>query len=124
MSHPSTRSLEYGPIFAWSKQHGGLIYTSGHAAVGVENLQFTYGDFVHEARATFQNLQRTLETAGSSLEKVIKVTCYMTDLGNFGLFNQVYTEFFDVEAPPVRTCVEVRRLPYDFKLEVEVIASV
>ena len=124
MSHPSTRSLEYGPIFAWSKEHDGLVYTSGHAAVGVENLQFTYGDFVHEARATFQNLQRTLEKAGSSLEKVIKVTCYMTDLGNFGLFNQVYTEFFDVEAPPVRTCVEVRRLPYDFKLEVEVIASV
>lgn len=123
MSHPSTRSLEYGPIFAWSKQHDGLIYTSGHAAVSVENLAFTYGDFVHEARATFQNLQRTLEKAGSSLEKVLKVTCYMTDLGNFGLFNQVYTEFFNVEAPPVRTCVEVRRLPYDFKLEVEVIAS-
>ncbi|MGH1344712.1 MAG: RidA family protein [Nannocystales bacterium] len=123
MSHPSTRSLEYGPIFAWSKQHDGLIYTSGHAAVGVEDLKFTYGDFVHEARATFQNLQRTLEKAGSSLKNVIKVTCYMTDLGNFGLFNQVYTEFFDVEAPPVRTCVEVRRLPYDFKLEVEVVAS-
>ena len=123
MSHPSTRRLEYGPIFAWSKQHDGLIYTSGHAAVGVEDLKFTYGDFVHEARATLQNLQRTLEKAGSNMHKVIKLTCYMTDLGNFGLFNQVYTEFFNVEAPPVRTCVEVRRLPYDFKLEVEVIAS-
>lgn len=122
MSHPSTRSLEYGPIFSWSKQHDGMIYTSGHAAVGVDDLKFSYGDFVHEARATFQNLERTLKKAGSGLDKVIKVTCYMTDLGNFGLFNQVYTEFFDVENPPVRTCVEVRRLPYDFKLEVEVVA--
>lgn len=123
MSHPSTRTLEYGPIFSWSKQHDGLIYTSGHAAVGVDNLEFAYGDFVTEARATLMNLRRTLEKAGSSLDKVIKVTCYMTDLSNFGLFNQVYTEFFNVENPPARTCVEVSRLPYDFKLEVEVIAA-
>jgi 2-iminobutanoate/2-iminopropanoate deaminase len=123
MSHPSTRTLEYGPIFSWSKQHDGLIYTSGHAAVSVDKLEFAYGDFVTEARATFENLRRTLELAGSSLDKVIKVTAYMTDLGNYGLFNQVYTEFFDVEHPPARTCVEVRRLPYDFKLEVEVIAA-
>jgi reactive intermediate/imine deaminase len=123
MSHPSTRTLEYGPIFSWSKQHDGLIYTSGHAAIGVDDLEFAFGDFVTEARATFENLRRTLEKAGSSLDKVIKVTCYMTDLGNFGLFNQVYTEFFSVEHPPARTCVEVRRLPYDFKLEVEVIAA-
>ena len=122
MSHPSTRTLEYGPIFSWYKQPAGVIYTSGHAAVGVDDLKFSYGDFVHEARVTFQNLRRTLEKAGSGLDKVIKVTCYMTDLGNFGLFNQVYTEFFDVENPPVRSCVEVRRLPYDFKLEVEVVA--
>lgn len=119
---PSTRSLEHGPIFTWAKTHEGWIHTSGHAAVAVDNLEFGLGDFAHEARLTLENLKRTLDKAGSGLDKVVKVTVYMTDLGNFRRFNQVYAEFFDVEQPPARTCVEVRRLPYGFKLEVEAIA--
>jgi len=123
MSRPSIRALKYGPVFSWSKQHDGLIYTSGHAAVGVDDLEFSYGDFEHEARVALENLQRTLVKAGSSLDKVVKVTCYMTDLANYAAFNKVYGQFFTAEQPPVRTCVEVRRLPYDFKLEIEVIAA-
>ncbi len=118
----STRTLEHGPVFSWAKTHDGLIYTSGHAAVGVDDLKFAQGNFAHEARQTLTNLGRTLDQAGSGLSKVIKVTVYMTDLSNFPLFNQVYAEFFDTTNPPARTCVEVRRLPYDFKLEVEVVA--
>ncbi len=122
MPGPSTRTLEHGPVFSWSKQHDGLIYTSGHAAVTVDDLKFQRGPFEAEATATLQNLARTLEKAGSSLADVIKVTVYMTDLSQFPQFNQVYAEFFDVNDPPARTCVEVRRLPYDFQLEVEVVA--
>lgn len=121
-SSPSTRTLEHGPIFSWAKIHDGWIYTSGHAAVGVDDLAFEPGDFAHEARLTLTNLRRTLEKAGSGLDKVVKVTAYVTDLGNFRLFNQVYAEFFPGENPPARTCVEVRRLPYNFKLEVEAVA--
>ena len=55
---------------------------------------------------------------------MVKVTAYLTDLQNFRLFNQVYAEFFPGDNPPARTCVEVRRLPYQFKVEIEAIAHV
>lgn len=122
MSSPASRSLEHGPIFSWSRTHDGWIYTSGHAAVDVDELGLDPGDFAHEAKVALQNLRRTLEKAGSSLDNVVKITAYMTDLQNFPLFNQVYAEFFPGNSPPARTCVEVKRLPYHFKIEIEAIA--
>jgi 2-iminobutanoate/2-iminopropanoate deaminase len=119
-----TRSMEHGPIFSWSRTHDGWIHTSGHAAVDVDDLQFSIGDFAHEARVTLRNLERTLRKAGSSLDKVVKVTAYLTDLAHFRVFNQVYAEFFPGDNPPARTCVEVRRLPYQFKLEIDAVAHV
>ena len=122
MTTKPTRGLEHTPIFSWHRSHNGLIYTSGHAAVDVDDLRFDPGDFSHEARLALENLRRTLEKAGSGLDKVVKVTAYLTDLGNFRRFNKVYAEFFPGDNPPARTCVEVRRLPYNFKLEIEAIA--
>jgi 2-iminobutanoate/2-iminopropanoate deaminase len=118
----SISSLEHGPVFSWHRSHDGWIYTSGHAAVDVDHLGLDPGDFVHEARLTLENLQRTLEKAGARLENVVKVTAYLTDLGNFPVFNQVYGQFFAGPNPPARTCVEVRRLPYNFKIEIEAVA--
>jgi 2-iminobutanoate/2-iminopropanoate deaminase len=122
MTNPASRSLEHGPIFSWHRSHDGLIFTSGHAAVSVDDLAFSHGDFAHEAELTLQNLQRTLERAGSGLHKVLKITAYMTDLNDFPLFNQVYAGFFPGSSPPARSCVEVQRLPYNFKIEIEAVA--
>jgi 2-iminobutanoate/2-iminopropanoate deaminase len=119
-----TSKLEHGPVFSWHRSHDGLIYTSGHAAVDVDDLALRPGDFRHEARMTLENLRRTLERAGSAMEKVVKVTAYFTDMNDFPAFNQIYAEFFPGKAPPARTCVEVRRLPYNFKVEIEAIAHV
>lgn len=124
MSSPVSRKLEHGPIFSWSRTHDGWIYTSGHAAVDVDALKLDPGDFAHEARMALENLQRTLERAGSGMDKVVKITAYMTDLHNFPLFNQIYAGFFPGDKPPARTCVEVQRLPYHFQLEIEAIAHV
>jgi 2-iminobutanoate/2-iminopropanoate deaminase len=122
MNAKPTRSMEHGPIFSWSRTHDGWIHTSGHAAVDVDDLRFSTGDFIHEVRTTLENLRRTLEKAGSDLSKVVKVTAYLTDIANFRAFNQVYAEFFPGENPPARTCVEVRRLPYRFQVEIEAVA--
>lgn len=118
----STQSLEHGPVFSWYRDHAGWIYTSGHAAVDVDELSLDPGSFEHEARMALSNLRRTLERAGASLDKVVKVTAYFTDLNDFPRFNQIYAEFFGSTTPPARTCVEVRRLPYNFKLEIEAVA--
>lgn len=121
-SRPDSRDLEHGPVFSWQRTHDGWIHTSGHAAVDVDDLAVARGDFAFEARMTLENLRRTLERAGSSMDKVIKVTAYFTDMNDFPSFNRIYAEFFPGESPPARTCVEVRRLPYNFKVEIEAIA--
>jgi 2-iminobutanoate/2-iminopropanoate deaminase len=120
----ATRPLEHQPVFSWSRTHDGLIYTSGHAAVDVDTQKRSPGDFAHELRETLSNLRRTLAAAGSSMDKVVKVTVFLTDMGNYAELNRIYREFFTGPTPPARTCVEVARLPFNFCVEIEVIAAV
>ena len=123
MTTPRAPKLEHGPIFSWYRDHNGFIFTSGHAAVDIESGVISLGDLTTEAHATLTNLRRTLERAGSSMEKVLKVTCYITDMSQFAAFNAVYAKFFAGPHPPARTCVEVSRLPFNFKVEIEAIAA-
>jgi 2-iminobutanoate/2-iminopropanoate deaminase len=123
MTTPRPSKLEHGPIFSWYRDHNGFIFTSGHASVDVDNGTVSLGDLASEAHATLSNLKRTLEKAGTSLERVLKVTCYITDMAQFTVFNAVYAKFFDFPNPPARTCVEVSRLPFNFKVEIEVVAA-
>lgn len=122
MSQPTSRSLEHAPVFSWQRTHAGLIYTSGHAAVDVDDYRRTRGSFEDEVRTTLENLRRTLERAGSGLDKVIKVTAYLTDMKQYPAFNAVYATFFGDAQPPARTCVAVVGLPYDFQVEIEAVA--
>ncbi len=120
---PSTSQLEHGPIFSWYRDHNGFIFTSGHAAVDVETSSITLGDLASETTATLTNLRRTLEKAGSGLDRVVKVTAYITDMSQFAVFNATYAKFFPPgPRVPARTCVEVSRLPFNFKVEIEAVA--
>lgn len=122
--HRSPHQLEHGPIFSWYRDHNGFIFTSGHASVDVDTLGITLGDLVTETVATLTNLRRTLEKAGSSLDKVLKITAYITDMSQFAAFNAAYAKFFPGPKVPARTCVEVSRLPFNFKVEIEAIAYI
>jgi 2-iminobutanoate/2-iminopropanoate deaminase len=116
------KRIDYGPVFSWYRTHEGLIYTAGHAAVDVDTLVADPGTFEHEAKMTLDNLRRTLERAGSALDKVLKVTVYMTDMSDYARLNEVYSKFFPSDKIPARTCVEVSRLPYNFRIEVDAVA--
>ena len=116
--------VDRAPVFSWYRDHNGLIFTSGHAAVDIDSYTIERGDLLAEAKATLTNLKRTLEAAGSSLDNVLKVTVYLTDMSQYNAFNSVYAKFFKGPRPPARTCVEVARLPLNFKVEVDVIAAV
>ena len=121
-SRRDPRALEHGPVFSWHRTQDGWIYTSGHAAVDVDDLSIKPGDFRHECRLTLENLRRTLERAGSGLDKVLKITAYITDMTQFAAFNKAYAKFFPGPHVPARTCVEVSRLPFGFKVEIEAVA--
>ncbi len=121
MADPDSRRLESGPVFEWSRTHDGIIHTSGHASVDVDTLRPDPGTFEHELRTTLDNLRRTLEKAGSGMDKVLKVTVYLTDMSDYAALNKLYAAAFS-QPVPARTCVEVSRLPYNFRVEIEAVA--
>lgn len=100
---------------------GGLLFVSGQAALAPDGSGPRKGSFEDEARLTLSNLKAILEDSGSGLEHVVKVTVFLADMSNFGVFNDIYKDFFGVN-PPARTCVQAGRLPLDFQVEVEAIA--
>ncbi len=102
---------------------GNLLFVSGQGPAYPDTGEIVKGGFEEQARVVFENLRAILEDAGSSLEHVLKVTVFMSDMDNYERLNAMYGEYFGT-APPVRTTVQVARLPFDIMLEVDVIAYV
>lgn len=118
-----TITAEKGPQPAGPYSHavvsGGLVFVSGQGPVEPETgtMPDAFGD---QVRQTLSNVQTVLEAAGSSLDDVVKVNAYVTDLTRFAEFNEVYSEFFRHD-PPARTTVATSLL--GFLVEVDCIAA-
>jgi len=102
---------------------GDLVYTSGQIPLEPDTMEVAAGNIVEQTRQALDNLMQVLAAAGADAASVIKTTCFLSDMNNFGKFNQIYAEYF-TEAPPARSCVEVARLPKDVMVEIEAIARV
>lgn len=100
----------------------GWFFASGQIPLDVEG-QIVGEDVETQAEQVFQNLKAVLACAGSSLDRVVKTTVFLTDLGEFSKLNRVYAKHFG-DHVPARSCVEVARLPRDVLVEIEVIARV
>lgn len=100
-----------------------LLFVSGQVAFDPEKKSVIKGTIEEETELTLRNLKTIIEEAGSSLEKVLKVSVFLTDMEEFQRFNEVYKKFF-VEDPPARSCVEVKSLPFGAKVEIEAIAYI
>ena len=102
---------------------GNFIYCSGQIAIDPVTNEIPYlGDIEKETLQVLKNLSAVLNAGGAKLEDVIKTTIYLTDLKNFQIVNKVYSDFFNIEAPPARACVEVSSLPKDVLVEIDCIA--
>ncbi|AZO96600.1 RidA family protein [Iocasia frigidifontis] len=97
-----------------------LIFTSGQIPFTAEG-ELVSDNVQDQARQSLNNIKNILEKAGSSMEKVIKCTVFISDMNEFGQVNEVYQEFFS-KPFPARSTVEVARLPKDVKVEIEAIA--
>lgn len=101
---------------------GGLVFVSGQLPLDPSSGQMVEEDVGGLTRRALTNGLAIVEAAGSSLQHIVKVTVFLTDLDDFGPMNEAYAEFFG-DWHPARSVVEVSRLPRSSSLEVEMIAA-
>ncbi len=99
----------------------GLIFTSGQIAIDPTTQQVVASDVSAQTDRVLKNLAAILQASGSSLEKVLRCTVFLKNMGDFVAMNEVYGRYFK-QAPPARSTVEVARLPKDVLVEIDVIA--
>ena len=99
-----------------------LIFTSGQLPINPETKELIT-EIKAATRQSLENVKGILEEVGSSMDKVVKATVFVKDLGQFGEVNEVYSEYFGKNSP-ARNCVQVAKLPMDAVIEIEVIAHV
>jgi 2-iminobutanoate/2-iminopropanoate deaminase len=102
---------------------GGLIFVSGTLGMDAETGELVSGGIEAQTRKVLENLSNVLQAAGSSLERVVKTTVFLQDMGEFPKMNAIYAEFFNAD-PPARSTVEVAALPKAAAVEIEAIATV
>ncbi len=112
--------IPIGP-YSQAVKAGGWLYVSGQIPMNSKTGQLVTGPFELQVRTVLDNLTHILENAHSNLDRVVKVTIFLTDMTLFDQFNTIYTQYFG-ESRPARSCVAVNRLPKDVPLEIEVIA--
>ena len=100
---------------------GNLIFASGQLPLDPKSGALVTG-IAEETRQVIENLKAVLEAAGSSLERALKVTVFMKDLGQFAEMNKVYATFFR-ENPPARSTIQVAALPRGVGVEIDIIAE-
>lgn len=100
---------------------GNLLYTSGQIAINPATGAVEATDIVGQTEQVCKNLCAVLEAAGTGIEKVVKTTCFLSDMGDFAAFNEVYGRYF--VSKPARSCVAAKTLPKNVLCEVEVIAE-
>ncbi len=101
----------------------GWAFLSGQIPLDPSTNQIVTGDIAAQTERVLENLKSVLEAAGSSLERVVKTTVYLKDMGEFAKMNEVYGRYFANNAP-ARATVEAARLPRDVSVEIDCIASV
>lgn len=101
---------------------GGLVYTSGQIPIHPASGVIEVSGIEDQTKQVISNLAAVLKAAGSSLERVIKTTCFLKNMGDFAAFNGIYEKYFTNR--PARSCVEVAALPKGALVEIEAIAEV
>jgi 2-iminobutanoate/2-iminopropanoate deaminase len=98
-----------------------FVYTAGQVPIDPATGTLVTDSIEDQTRRALENVKAVLEAAGTGLDRAVKMTVFMTNLGDFKRMNAVYAEFFP-EAPPARSAFEVSALPLGADIEIEAIA--
>jgi 2-iminobutanoate/2-iminopropanoate deaminase len=101
--------------------HGGLVFVAGQLGIDPETNQVVEGGIGPQTERVLENVRAILEEAGSGLDKVLKTTIYLVDLGDFQGMNEVYARMM-VEPYPARATIEIGALPSGALVEIEAVA--
>ena len=101
---------------------GGLVFTSGQIPINPATGAVEAVTIEEQTEQVCRNIKAVLEASGSSLEKVVKTVCFLSDMNDFAAFNGVYAKYFT--GKPARSCVAVKTLPKNVLVEVDTVAEV
>lgn len=109
-----------GP-YSQAKICGNFVFTSGQIPADPKTGVIAERDITGQTRQVCENIKGLLEAAGTSIDKVVKTTCFLADIADFTDFNDVYKDYFT--SSPARSCVAVKDIPKGCLVEIEVIAE-
>jgi len=119
--HTDAAPKAIGP-YSQAIRAGALVYTAGQVPIDPAIGKLIEGGVAEQTRQVLNNVKAILEAAGTSIDRVIKTTVFMSDLSQFSAMNAVYAEFFPSN-PPARSTVQVAALPLGALVEIEAIAE-
>ena len=111
-----------GAPYSQAIKAGGFVFVSGQLSLRPGDKELTGGTIEEQTEQVFANLRAILEAAGSGLDRLVKTTVFLQDLGDFQGMNSVYATHVG-EMPPARSTVEVAKLPSGALVEIEAIAT-
>ena len=117
----STAPSAIGP-YSQAVKAGGFVFVSGQIPIDPATGQIVPGDIATQTHRVITNLREILSAAGSSLDKVVRSTVYLADMGDFAAMNEVYGTYFTTPAP-ARSTIQAGKLPKDARVEIDVIAA-
>jgi len=100
-----------------------LIYTSGQLPIDPKTGKFVEGGIKEQTKQSLINVMEIIKKAGSSNDKVLKTTVFLSNINNFSEMNKVYETFFERGNYPARSAVEVAALPMGALVEIEAVAT-
>lgn len=118
--HTDKAPAAIGP-YSQAMKVGSLVFTSGQIPIDPASGAIDAEGITAQTEQVCKNLVAVLEAAGSSADRVVKTTCFLSDMADFAAFNEVYARYFP--SCPARSCVAVKALPKGSLVEVEAIAE-
>ena len=119
--HTDKAPAAVGP-YSQAKICGNLVFLSGQIAIDPATNTIKVQTIEEHTEQICKNIIEVLEAAGTSIENVVKTTCFLAEMSDFAAFNEVYAKYF--VSSPARSCVAAKALPKGVLAEIEVIAEI